>query len=80
MQKKNTIFWLTLVEDTFRITFYFPDRVEPLLERCDIPETLKEHFMNGKHYGKIRGLTVRMDSEQDVDIVQKLVAIKLQLK
>lgn len=80
MKKKNTIFWLSLVEDTFRITFYYPDRVEPLLEKCDIPESMIKDFINSKHYGKIRGVTVRMDSEKDVDIVIKLVAVKLQLK
>jgi ABC-type uncharacterized transport system YnjBCD substrate-binding protein len=80
MQKKNTIFWLSLVDNTFRITFYFPDRVEPLLEKCDVPESMKVDFMNSQHYGKIRGMTVRMDTEKDVDIVKKLIAVKLQLK
>jgi hypothetical protein len=42
---------------------------------------MKLDFMNSKHYGKISGITVRMESEKNfVIVVKKLVAFKLQLK
>jgi hypothetical protein len=80
LKKKDTIFWTTLFEDTFRITFYFPDRVEPLIEASNLPEKMKEDFFNGHRYGKIRGLTVKVESKQDIDKVLELVAIKFQIK
>lgn len=80
MQKKDTIFWLSLADDTFRITFYLPDKAEVLVEAADIPEEVKAEFRHGKHYGKIRGITIRMISEEDVDTVLKLVALKLKIK
>jgi hypothetical protein len=80
LKKKDTIFWTTLFEDTFRITFYFPDRVEPLIEASNLPVKMKEDFFTGHKYGKIRGMTVKMESQQDIEKVLELVAIKFQIK
>jgi ABC-type uncharacterized transport system YnjBCD substrate-binding protein len=80
LKKKDTIFWTTLFEDTFRVTFYFPDRVEPLIEASNLPDQMKEDFFNGHRYGKIRGITVKVDSPQDIEKVLELVAIKFQIK
>jgi ABC-type uncharacterized transport system YnjBCD substrate-binding protein len=80
LKKKDTIFWTTLYEDTFRVTFYFPDRVEPLIEASTLPEKMKEDFFNGHRYGKIRGITVKVESQQDIEKVLELVAIKFQIK
>jgi len=80
MKKKDTLFWTSLVEDTFRITFYFPDRAEQLIEASNLPARMKEEFVNGRRYGRIRGLTVRMESEEDLDKVRELIGIKFQVK
>lgn len=79
LQKKKTIFWLSLFEDTFRITFYFTDKAEPLLEESTIPREVLEQFRSGKYFNKIRGITIKISKDQDVETVLKLVAVRLQV-
>jgi hypothetical protein len=80
LQKKDTIFWTSLVGNTFRITFYFTDKFEPFILGSHISEEVKTGFLTSKHYGKIRGITIRMESTQDIEAVKELIAIKLQIK
>jgi hypothetical protein len=80
VQKKKTIFWAGVLKDTFRVTFYFGDKAEPLIYDSDLPQTIKESFINGKHYGKIRPITLKMYSLSDVESVKKLVGIKIKIK
>jgi hypothetical protein len=80
VQKKKTIFWAGILPDTFRITFYFGDKAEPLINASSLPQAIKDDFATGKRYGKIRGITKKMNKPADVEIVKKLIAIKVRLK
>jgi hypothetical protein len=80
VQKKKTLFWLSLFEETFRVTFYFGDKALPLIEECDLPDSIKNDFKTGKKYGAIRGITVLVKEECDVTSIQKLIDIKSKLK
>jgi hypothetical protein len=77
---KKTIFWGALHEDTFRITFYFGDKAEPLILASDLPESVKNEFMTGKRYGKIRAISRKVFDENDVKIIMKVIDIKSKLK
>jgi hypothetical protein len=79
-QKKKTIFWSGILEDTFRITFYFGDKAEPLITASDLPVSIKNNFKAGKKYGKIRAITFKMKNKSDVETVKKLISIKTKLK
>jgi hypothetical protein len=79
-QKKKTILWAAMYKDTFRITFYFGDKVEPLLENSDLPLKIKEDFKVSKRYGSIRSVSQKIFSASDVENVKKLIAIKIKLK
>jgi len=79
-QKKKTIFWSGIHEDTFRITFYFGDKAEPLITASDLPVSIKNNFKAGKKYGKIRAITLKMKNKSDVETVKKLISIKTKLK
>jgi hypothetical protein len=74
--KKKTLFWIGVLEDTFRITFYFGDKDEPVIEKSNLPEELKASFKNGKHYGKIRAISIKVKSQEDIDHALVLAAIK----
>jgi hypothetical protein len=78
--KKKTLFWLSLFEDTFRITFYFGDKALPVIEESNLPESIKNDFKTGKKYGAIRGITVLVNDESDVASIQKLIDIKSKMK
>jgi hypothetical protein len=79
-QKKKTVFWGAMLNDTFRITFYFGDKVEPLLEGSDLPLKIMEDFKTSKRYGKIRPISLKIFSQSDVESVKKLIDIKIKLK
>lgn len=77
--KKKTVCWAGLHEDTFRITFYFSDKAAGLIEESKLPETVKDTYRNGKHYGKIRGITIPVKEGADIEHVLILTAIRLRI-
>lgn len=80
IQKKKTIFWASILKDTFRVTFYFGDKAETLIDASDLLQTIKDDFKNGKRYGKIRAVTLKMSDLSDVESVKTLVVIKMKIK
>jgi len=80
VQKKKTIFWSALLTDTFRVTFYFGDKAEPLIDASDLQQVVKDDFKSGKRYGKIRAISIKMKDSSDLDTVKKLIDIKTRLK
>jgi len=80
VQKKKTLFWAALFEDSFRVTFYFGDKAEPVLNESDIPQSIKENFKTSKRYGAIRAISMKIMNKDDLDIVFKLSEIKSKLK
>ena len=79
-QKKKTIFWIGILKDTFRITFYFGDKAEPLIETSELAESMKKDFKTGKRYGAIRAVSIQVSGMADADAVFKLAAIKTKMK
>ena len=76
-KKKKTIFWIQILADTFRIAFWFGDKVEPPILESDLPESMKTDFLNAKRYGKIRSIYIDMKDANDLQNVKKLIDIKL---
>jgi hypothetical protein len=79
-KKSKTIFWLSIIPGSFKISFYFGDKAEPLIMNSAISDSLKEQFKEGKRFGKIRGLAIIMDNKQNVEFVKELISIKLKIK
>ena len=79
-QKKKTIFWIGILKDTFRITFYFGDKAAPLIENSDLPQSIKDDFRITKRFGSLRAITIRMSGPSDLDNIFRLIDIKLKLK
>ena len=75
-RKSKTIFWLSVWKNAFKITFYLSDKAEESIDQSDISEELKEQFKTGKHYGKIRGLTIDFSKRKDIEYAQSLIAIR----
>jgi len=80
VQKKKTIFWGGILQDTFRITFYFGDKAEPIIEASDLPADIKSGFKNAKKYGAIRPISIKVFEHSDVENVLKLIVIKNKIK
>ena len=80
VRKKKTIFWSSLIDKTFRITFYLGNKAEAIIENSDLPQAVKDEFKTAKRYGLIRPLTFVINSETDVDNVVKMISIKSKMK
>ena len=80
VHKKKTIFWSGITDNTFRITFYFGNKAEEIIENSDLPRNVRDEFKTAKRYGQIRPVTFLINSETDVDNVLKLIAIKSKMK
>jgi hypothetical protein len=79
-RKKKTVFWLSLHDHSFRITFYLTDKASRAIEESKIPDTLKKQFAEGKYYNKIRGLTIIFKFKKDIETAKILIPIKLSMK
>jgi Protein of unknown function (DUF3788) len=80
MQKKNTICWIAVMADTFRITFYFGLKATPIIEASALPDSIKADFLTAKMYGKIKAISIKMREAGDVVIVCQLVDLKMKMK
>jgi len=79
-RKKKTILWLSVFKNVFKITFYFGDKAEPLIMESKLTDELKQMFKEGKKHGKIRGLTLVMNSKKNLKNARELISIKLKVK
>ena len=80
VRKKKTIFWSSLLKDTFRVTFYLGNKAEPIIENSNLPQSIKEEFKTAKRYGLIRPVSFIIRDKTDVDNVLKMIDIKTKLK
>jgi hypothetical protein len=77
LKKKKTIFWIRILEDTFRIAFWFAERLEPIILECDLPESLKTDYKNAKSFNKSRCIYIDMQDSGDFQNVKKLIDLKM---
>jgi len=77
LKKGKTIVWIRVLEDTFRIAFYFGDKAEPMIEQSDLPESIKNDFRNAKRFNTTRGIGIEMADAADADNAIKLIELRL---
>jgi hypothetical protein len=80
VNKKKTVFWAGIMNDTFRITFYLGNKAEPIMESSDLAPGIKEEFRNAKRYGLIRPVSFTIRDSNDIDNVLKMIVIKQKVK
>jgi hypothetical protein len=76
VQKKKTLFWASLLNDTFRVTFWFGDKAEPFIEEAMLPPAIKDEFRNARKYGAVRPVSITLREQSDADNVITLMSIK----
>jgi hypothetical protein len=79
-RKAKTVFWLSVIKNSFRISFYFSDKASRAIAESNISEELKTQFRDGKSYGKIKGITIVFKNKKDIKYAKSLIDIKLNLK
>lgn len=80
VRKKQTLYWIGVIKDTFRVTFWFGEKAEPIIEASTLPESIKEEFRNAKRYGQLRAISVEVRSDDDFANVVKLLELKAKMK
>jgi hypothetical protein len=79
-RKSKTVFWISILQGAFRMTFYLTDRAEQAVMESPISDELKEQFRTGKRYNKIRGLTITFENEKDVEYAKSMIELKLSIR
>ena len=79
-KKSKTICWVGVYRGKFKTTFYFSDRAESLIVSSTLRRKYIEQFVNGRRFGKTRGLTVDIRKVADLSTTKKLIAIKVDFK
>ena len=79
-KKKKTIFWATVYKETFRITFYFGNKAETVIEESTVPQKIKDDFRNAPRFGTLRPITTIVNENQDIDNIIKLINVKVKIK
>lgn len=80
VRKKQTLYWIGVIKDTFRVTFWFGDKAEPLIEASALPESIKESFKNARRYGQLRAISIEVFTPEDVQNIITLIELKVKLK
>jgi hypothetical protein len=76
-RKKKTIFWLSVISGTFRITAYFTDKARDAIRASALSDDLKAQFLGAAPIGKLRGITITFRKKRDVEDAKVLVALKV---
>ena len=77
--KKKTVFWLSILEGSFRTSFYLHENAKQMVDGSTIPEELKDQF-RGKSFGKLHGIRVVYKNKKDIECAKELIGIKLSSK
>ncbi len=79
-KKKQTVCWVSVWPGAFKTTFYFGDKAAELITTSKLKKEYIDQFVDGKKYGKIRGVTVIVKKAADLKATKTLIEIKEQLK
>lgn len=80
VKKKQTLYWIGVIKDTFRVSFYFGEKAEPVIEASSLPESIKEEFRSAKRYGQLRAISIEVRSEDDFSNIIQLIELKAKMK
>jgi hypothetical protein len=75
-RKKKTVFWLSVIRGTFRITGYFTDKAADAIRASALSDECKQQFIGGPRYGKLGAITITFKKKRDVEDAKILVALR----
>jgi hypothetical protein len=78
--KKKTIFWLSVWDQYFKMTFYFTQATSSGVTALSIKKSLKEMLIQTKPTGKLIPLTLDIKKKEQLKDVLTLIAYKKSLK
>lgn len=76
VNKKRTIFWLSVWEGYFKVSFYFTEKHKEGIESLPISESAKNQFIASKPIGKLIPLTIDVLSEDQLADVLEIAQFR----
>ena len=78
--KKKTIFWLSVWDGFFKTSFFFLGRHLDGIATLDISEQIKEDFFQMKPAGKLLTMVIKINKQEQLADVLKVVKFKKKAK
>lgn len=75
--KKRTILYLGPCEGCFRVSFVLGDKAVAATRTSALPKVLLKEISEAKRYAEGTGIRLMVRTHDDLDVVRKLVEIKL---
>ena len=72
--------WISVFKEYFRVVFYFGEKPEQRIMQMAIPDKIKDKFINGKKFGKIKGIIFEPQSDDDITDIIDFIDLKLKMK
>ena len=77
-KKKKSLFWIQIREyNCFSIGFPFGNKAEPAILESDLPERIKNEFMQATRFSTTRYIPVIVHDSTDLENVKKLIDLKV---
>lgn len=77
VNKKRTIFWLSVWEGYFKVSFYFTEKHKEGIASLPISESVKCQFNDDKSIGKLIPLTIDIYNEEQLADLIEIVKFRI---
>lgn len=77
LQKKRNLFFFIPHDNYFTLVFVFGDKAVSVIQQSNIPDDIKETLRKAKKYAEGRGLSLDITSPEKIEIIKKLIVIKI---
>jgi len=71
--KKKTVFWLSVWNSYFKISFYFAEKYTTGIAGLDIDKIIIDSLAGNKAFGRLIPLVIRIDNDEQIRNVLKLL-------
>ncbi len=78
--KRKTVFWLSVWEGMFKVSFYFTEKTSSGIDALDIDGDIKQRLAQSKPVGKLIPLTFEVDCMGQIADILRVVSYKKGIK
>lgn len=74
--KKKTIFWLSIWENIFKVSFYFTEKYVETIKELDIEKTIINTFAETKPIGRLIPMIFNIDNQEQLKDLFTVIRFK----
>ncbi|MFA5850349.1 MAG: DUF3788 family protein [Bacteroidales bacterium] len=78
--RKKTVFWLSVWETCFKISFFFTEKNKSAVLDLTISNSIKQSFSNSKNIGKLIPLVIDIADINQIEDALKIIEFKKTIK